>query len=653
MGLLRASVRRTLGAGGQEVIGAKHASPDAPRGFLEALHHGLPGFTEIRPIDRDGTPFLAGRRFAKTPNDAGRAVAALSARGPSLNTYVGVATRLTSANGRKNNLASVRAVFADLDFTSSPECGVRERLAAFSLPPSIVVRSGGGLHVYWLLTNPVDLQDAGELRRFESTLRSLAIELGADPACAEAARVLRPPGTWNYPNAKKVAFSRTPTPVELEFLEPARMYAIEDFPQLDPALDPPEIQLSDIPDALPESIKTLIEDDSDFRDRWLGNGDGLADTSRSGIDLSVAATLAHRGHTPEEVAAALLHRPGGKAPKAGSSYLEHTVARAFKGVDHQEISTVTLLDSGPQQEDPEAESEATSEESQSIMQLPDAAKRGSFAVFIDHMKPVTGANPIHLFGAWLTVLGACIGHSRWGKWSGRVVAIFYSLLFGPTGDHKSTAMDGALEYLPERVVRISGVTTDAGLFERLEDAAGRPVLLHFDELGYLLQASRYQGSQLNSMLNDLYSAPACLHRNLRRRNKSAPAIRAAYKPFVCIVGGTHPDTFWRLIGDDALAISSGFVNRLAPFLVEKGRSLPVTEEPDAKAAQHLREHLVSLSVRDQRTHVSIPEPAGTLPSHPARGGSVWGGRVRAVAGLRAHSASGWLRSEPVSGRASL
>ena len=67
------------------------------------------------------------------------------------------------------------------------------------------------------------------------------------------------------------------------------------------------------------------------------------------------------------------------------------------------------------------------------------------------------------------------------------------------------------------------------------------------------------------------------------------------KPFVSLVAGTHPDTFWNLIGDDALAISSGFVNRLAPFVVEKGRSLPITQEPDPKIGEELAKQLQNLT----------------------------------------------------------
>jgi hypothetical protein len=61
------------------------------------------------------------------------------------------------------------------------------------------------------------------------------------------------------------------------------------------------------------------------------------------------------------------------------------------------------------------------------------------------------------------------------------------------------------------------------------------------------------------------------------------------------LAGTHPETFWRTIGDPTLAIAGGFVNRLAFFYVENGRSLPRTESPDEALALDLREHLEKLT----------------------------------------------------------
>ena len=73
-------------------------------------------------------------------------------------------------------------------------------------PPSMVVHSGGGLHVYWLFKEPWliatrhDRQQAQRLvRAWEDTLRQRAREMGYHlDSTSDLARVLRVPFTWNH-----------------------------------------------------------------------------------------------------------------------------------------------------------------------------------------------------------------------------------------------------------------------------------------------------------------------------------------------------------------------------------------------------------------------------------------------------------------------
>jgi hypothetical protein len=229
------------------------------------------------------------------------------------------------------------------------------------------------------------------------------------------------------------------------------------------------------------------------------------------------------------------------------------------------------------------------------LEFPEGAFRGSFERFRTFLRPITGASPAHAFAAWWAVLGSCIGRNRWGTWSGRVLPVVYATLIGPTGDHKSSAMDNAAELLPESLLRIDGATSDAGMFDALHDAHGGPALFHFDELGFLLKMSSLSGSTLDAMFNRLWGAPRYLDRNLSGRGREGAGRRRISEPFACLLAGTHPETFWRTIGDPTLAIAGGFVNRLAFFYVENGRSLPRTESPDEALALDLREHLEKLT----------------------------------------------------------
>jgi putative DNA primase/helicase len=147
--------------------------------------------------------------------------------------YMGVAERRrpdVETPGGKANCSFTRALHCEIDFQSEekprnlPEVEVRAILAAYKLPPSIIVHSGGGLHVYWLLDEPANLADADTLATVEGAVRELVRVLGGDPNAVDASRVLRIPGTFNH---KQAALR----PVVIEQCEPARRYTLAEFDQ--------------------------------------------------------------------------------------------------------------------------------------------------------------------------------------------------------------------------------------------------------------------------------------------------------------------------------------------------------------------------------------------------------------------------------------
>ncbi len=138
--------------------------------------------------------------------------------------YVGVALRARRA-GDRTAIEGCRLAFVEID---APDA--RERLEAFAHPPTMLVASGtpAHLHAYWRLTAPV-----GSLE-LERANRRLVHRLGGDPACVDAARILRPPQTLNHKHAP-------PLPVELLALEQARAYQLDDLVGAleDPPAPPP------------------------------------------------------------------------------------------------------------------------------------------------------------------------------------------------------------------------------------------------------------------------------------------------------------------------------------------------------------------------------------------------------------------------------
>lgn len=236
------------------------------RDFLAALFKGVDGYVNVRtlpPVEQGFFPIAAVEAleaFVKPRRDR--------------NVYVGAASRRTDHDGSLAGCGALPALFADIDFRAETDEGeARRTLEALALAPSIVVQSGGGLQPWWLLREPLDLQQ--DAIRAKSLLRRLAISLNADLTAAEPARVLRLPNTQNfkYQPARRV---------HVEVFDPDRRYNISELDEWLP-VEPRETRVlaGPTPDAIPAG-------------------------SRNAHLTSLAGSMRKRGMTEAAIAAALV-----------------------------------------------------------------------------------------------------------------------------------------------------------------------------------------------------------------------------------------------------------------------------------------------------------------------------------------------------------
>lgn len=188
-------------------------APSDRHALLAALHPA--GFRDLRAKSRDGVWKTRGVDAADLDG-----VDRFAAMWCEWDLYVGVATRGEIAGRTADDCESLYALFADVDFKDTSEADARQRVRDFALPPSAVVASGGGLHLYWFLDKPLDLRDGGTAAA-KQLLRSLAVAIGADTKAAEPARILRLPGSLNhkYPPPRTVTVESLTT----------RRYAVADI----------------------------------------------------------------------------------------------------------------------------------------------------------------------------------------------------------------------------------------------------------------------------------------------------------------------------------------------------------------------------------------------------------------------------------------
>jgi P4 family phage/plasmid primase-like protien len=147
---------------------------------------------------------------------------------------------------KKEDIVEILGLHSDLDpIYGAATDAIREDKELFltlipeSVRPSIVIDSGNGLQPIWLLEHPLDLRGSNDrdslIQRVEDVNKALSLILAANLNSLKADhvqnidRILRVPGTINFPNAKKRAAGRIAVPASLVFFDKDRRFALEDL----------------------------------------------------------------------------------------------------------------------------------------------------------------------------------------------------------------------------------------------------------------------------------------------------------------------------------------------------------------------------------------------------------------------------------------
>lgn len=277
------------------------------RAFIEVLYQNCEGLIELRAIAAGKLPR---QEFFTLDDESGIARFIKAHRGD--NVFFGVATRNDASSGDLANCRSLTALFADLDFKQIPETEARQRLAGF--PQSAIIHSGGGLHVYWLLHEPLNLRNPTDCATARSLLRRLATFLGADMVAAEPARVLRVPDTLNHKYTP-------PRKVTVELLEPARRYDASEF---DAQLPPEPTVVPNGPFVVPEKILDGQRNDTLYR---------------------AARSMKARGYSKAAIEAAIHAENSEKcSPPLSSKGVEDIISHATTQADRPEFGRTRVVD---------------------------------------------------------------------------------------------------------------------------------------------------------------------------------------------------------------------------------------------------------------------------------------------------------------------
>jgi hypothetical protein len=175
---------------------------------LNFLQRVLPsaGFYVTTVINPDGRR----QGFFATVDELAKALVGLDQRGN--NTYFAISSFMEKGNRKQENVRATKVIALDVD------CGVdkpfptwKEGLVALGtfvaqmgLPKPLIVHSGNGLHVYWVLTEelePTRWKPLAEAMKAAAKDKGFEIDWAVP---ADSARVLRPVGTKNPKNGNTV-----------------------------------------------------------------------------------------------------------------------------------------------------------------------------------------------------------------------------------------------------------------------------------------------------------------------------------------------------------------------------------------------------------------------------------------------------------------
>lgn len=184
-------------------------------------------FIEIRGITPKGQ--LKCRVFSRDIEDIVKHLNEWNNTDPKAHIYFGVCPRNNNKEGKKASIDFITSLWVDIDigetghrkvsyFNSKQEA--EEFITTMTPEPSIIVFSGYGFHLYWLLKEPVRVEKVNDV---ENILNGLIERTHGDSGTGDITRILRAPGTFNY------KIPENPIPCKVVKIKPDLRYTLEDF----------------------------------------------------------------------------------------------------------------------------------------------------------------------------------------------------------------------------------------------------------------------------------------------------------------------------------------------------------------------------------------------------------------------------------------
>lgn len=275
--------------------------PDIARSLFESLDQIHLVYIHPNGVGVHGRDF--GERVEEALADAEKA----NANG--FNIYWTVNRVATGLNKKpaKYDIRAARFVHVDIDPPKSGGAFDRAEITAalqeIACPPSFIIDSGGGLQAFWRLEAP-----CANLASIEAINLQVRDWFEAD-ACQNIDRLMRVPGSVNYPDKRKVARGRTPRLAGWAMADDGISYPPEDLAASFPPARTPEPGTARALQALPADVAPITPDDLGLSvlDPLRLAIETPPGQDRSGDGLAVARLMANAGYADAQIMGVLLN----------------------------------------------------------------------------------------------------------------------------------------------------------------------------------------------------------------------------------------------------------------------------------------------------------------------------------------------------------
>ena len=230
---------------------------------------------EFRPL-----PPNAGRKWAPLAElpDIVDWLQGLNTEQHRVHAYFGANPRKAKGQSQAEGVALARCVFADFDGGVILE-EAYERIKAAGLPmPTAILESGGGVHAWWRLAEPMTDADA-----WHDRMKAISSALGSDQSICDWPRIMRLPGFVNWKHEQR------PLAV-LKDCDGTRVYPLSRFTK-----------------QAPQSVVVKQKSMSDLTRRFVEEG-FMLHAGRRQTMFTVACDLAARGWGVSEATTLIMSR---------------------------------------------------------------------------------------------------------------------------------------------------------------------------------------------------------------------------------------------------------------------------------------------------------------------------------------------------------